>query len=91
MPQCIEYALPGSCSNRGPGIKASPAAALEQLLGMRCNTSPCSTSATGTSITPMEKYDAENANANVVDVLPLMSILLVDAWVPSARGMQVLW
>ena len=70
---------------RGLGLGPAPAAPEELLgLGMRRNTSPCSTSATGTSITPREKYVAENANANVVDVLPLRSILLVDMWDPSA-------
>ena len=32
----------------------------------------------GTSITPMEKYDAENAKLEVVDVMPLRRIPLVD-------------
>ena len=31
-----------------------------------------------TNITPMEKYVAENAKLDVVDVMPLMRILLVD-------------
>ena len=33
----------------------------------------------GTSITPMEKYVAENAKLDVVDVMPLKRIPLVDA------------
>ena len=37
----------------------------------------------------MEKYDAENARPDVVDVLPLMRILLLDAWVPSTGEMPV--
>ena len=37
-------------------------------------------------MTPMEKYDAENAKLNVVDVMPLMRILLVDVWDPSTTG-----
>ena len=37
----------------------------------------------------MEKYDAENAKLDVVDVLPLMSIPLVDAWDPSIGDMPV--
>ena len=40
-------------------------------------------------MTPMEKYVAENAKLVVVDVLPLMSILLVDVWDPSAGDMLV--
>ena len=35
----------------------------------------------------MEKYDAENAKLDVVDLLPLMRILQVDAWVPSTGDM----
>ena len=38
----------------------------------------------------MEKYDAENAKPDV-DVMPLMSILLVDACVPSTGEMLVLY
>ena len=37
----------------------------------------------------MEKYVAENAKLVVVAVLPLMSILLVAMWDPSAGGMPV--
>ena len=37
----------------------------------------------------MEKYDAENAKLDVVEVMPLKRILLVDVWVPSAGGMPV--
>ena len=40
-------------------------------------------------MTPMEKYDAENAKLDVVDLLPLMRILLADSWDPSAGGMPV--
>jgi len=37
----------------------------------------------------MEKYDAENAKLDVVEVMPLMRILLVDVWDPSAGEMLV--
>ena len=60
------------------------------LVGYReqgSNTNPCSITATGISITPMDKYDAENAKLDVVDAMPLMSIPLVDMWVPSAGDM----
>ena len=40
-------------------------------------------------MTPMEKYDAENAKLDVVEVMPLMRILLVDSWDPSAGEMPV--
>ena len=53
------------------------------------NTNPCSNTATGISITPMEKYVAENAKLDVVDAMPLMSILLVDTWVPDTGEMLV--
>ena len=42
------------------------------------------------TITPMEKYDAENAKLEVVDVMPLMRILLADVWDPSTGEMLVL-
>ena len=41
------------------------------------------------TITPMEKYVAENAKLEVVEVMPLMRILLADAWVPSIGEMPV--
>ena len=37
----------------------------------------------------MEKYDAENANADVVEVMPLMRILHADIWDPSTGDMLV--
>ena len=37
----------------------------------------------------MEKYDAENAKLEVVDVLPLMRILLVAVWDPGTGEMPV--
>ena len=76
-----------------PRIRVSPAAA-EQLLGIQGNgvtLVPGLMLKPGTSITPMEKYDAENAKLWVVDVLPLMRILLVDVWDPSAGEMLVTW
>ena len=41
-----------------------------------------------TRITPMEKYDAENAKPGV-DVLPLMWILLAELWDPSTGDMPI--
>ena len=40
-------------------------------------------------MTPMEKYDAENAILLVVEVMPLMRILLAEVWVPSAGDIPV--
>ena len=37
----------------------------------------------------MEKYDAENAKLDVVDILPLMRILLLEVWDPSIGEMPV--
>ena len=39
----------------------------------------------------MEKYDAENANAAVVDVLLLMRMLLADVWDPSTAGEMLVY
>ena len=41
-------------------------------------------------ITPMEKYDAENAKLDVVEVLPLR-ILLVMVYLLLARGEMPVW
>ena len=41
------------------------------------------------TMTPMEKYDAENAKLDVVDFMPLMRILLADVWDPSTGEMLV--
>ena len=38
---------------------------------------------------PMDKYVAENAKLDVVEVLPLMRILLADEWDPSTGEMLV--
>ena len=42
-----------------------------------------------TNITPMEKYDAENAMLIVVEVMPLRRILLAAVWDPSTGDMLV--
>ena len=75
-----------------PGIPCTSPGTPSGVPGLvhRRNTNPSSITATGISITPMEKYVDENAKLVVVAVLPLMSILLVDPWVPSAGDMLVL-
>ena len=60
-------------------------------LGRYTSPTGCVACRTRTSVTPMEKYDAENANAAVVDVLLLMRMLLADVWDPSTAGEMLVY